>query len=218
MASTQRRLVNPAEVASRRWERQKSHANTTYRAFLQELAREPTLVKDSAEPAATAVVCALEQHLLPQERRDFEAQLPTKLRDRVRQCEVDDVQTRPRRFGRKRFLQIVADHLGTSADEVEPTIRAVLSVLSRRVSRGEIEDVLGELPADVRALWPHDVAGKNGTLQEVLDAIRHLGLEEQKDLLRSMTTDTMRRLDPEARRQFWWQLSRDAVDAERSAR
>jgi uncharacterized protein (DUF2267 family) len=38
--------------------------------------------------------------------------------------------------------------------EPEAVARAVFGVLSRHVSKGEIEDVIHLLPAEVRALWP----------------------------------------------------------------
>jgi uncharacterized protein (DUF2267 family) len=36
----------------------------------------------------------------------------------------------------------------------EEVVGAVLEVLSKHVSGGEIEDVIGQLPRDIRALWP----------------------------------------------------------------
>jgi uncharacterized protein (DUF2267 family) len=39
----------------------------------------------------------------------------------------------------------------------ERVARAVFVVLSRHVSRGEIEDVLGSLPAEIRGLFPGEV-------------------------------------------------------------
>lgn len=41
----------------------------------------------------------------------------------------------------------------TPAD-VEQATRAVFQVLSRHVSRGEVEDVRNMLPSDIRELWP----------------------------------------------------------------
>lgn|GEM_PF-6734613 len=38
--------------------------------------------------------------------------------------------------------------------EAERLCRGVYQVVSRRVSEGELEDVLRELPAELRALWP----------------------------------------------------------------
>jgi uncharacterized protein (DUF2267 family) len=36
----------------------------------------------------------------------------------------------------------------------EEVVGAVLEVLSKHVSGGEIDDVIGQLPRDIRALWP----------------------------------------------------------------
>ena len=40
------------------------------------------------------------------------------------------------------------------AVDPEAATRAVFKVLSREISQGELEDVLGLLPKELRALWP----------------------------------------------------------------
>ena len=51
--------------------------------------------------------------------------------------------------------EYLADVLRDEPDfDVEHALRAVFGVISRHVTRGEVEDVLEQLPDDVRAMWP----------------------------------------------------------------
>lgn len=52
------------------------------------------------------------------------------------------------------FLQRVAEHFpGLEEIDCEPAARAVFKTLARHVTAGEIQHVVNQLPADVRALW-----------------------------------------------------------------
>ena len=57
---------------------------------------------------------------------------------------------------RDEFLLRVEEQLTRSASELDPEIvvRTIFLVLSRRISRGEIEQVEQTLPKDLRDLWP----------------------------------------------------------------
>jgi uncharacterized protein (DUF2267 family) len=56
---------------------------------------------------------------------------------------------------REEFLTKLASHLpGNSPLNPEDAARAVFQVLERHITPGEIEDVLSELPKEIRALWP----------------------------------------------------------------
>jgi uncharacterized protein (DUF2267 family) len=56
---------------------------------------------------------------------------------------------------REEFLAQLASHL-PSARPIDPeqAARAVFQVLERHITPGEIEDVIAELPKDIRPLWP----------------------------------------------------------------
>jgi uncharacterized protein (DUF2267 family) len=55
---------------------------------------------------------------------------------------------------RDSFLYQLSSHFDDASVDSEEIVRAVLRVLSRHVSRGEIENVKHCLPAELRTLWP----------------------------------------------------------------
>lgn len=55
-------------------------------------------------------------------------------------------------FGADEFVRRVADTEGCGTEEARTHIEAVLSVLRESVTGGEFDDVLRQLPADIRAL------------------------------------------------------------------
>jgi uncharacterized protein (DUF2267 family) len=61
---------------------------------------------------------------------------------------------KPERFGRDEFMNRVGEHLDRRSEDMEPLVRATLRTLCNHVTRGEINDVLAELPRDLRELFP----------------------------------------------------------------
>jgi uncharacterized protein (DUF2267 family) len=55
---------------------------------------------------------------------------------------------------RDSFLYHLSTYFDDPSVDSEEVVRAVLRVVSRHVSRGEIENVKHCLPADLRTLWP----------------------------------------------------------------
>lgn len=141
--------INLQERSERRREMRR---NQTYKAFLGQLAARSGLSEEDAERAAVSVLCVLEQRLLSGESAHLEAQLPAMLRDLMAQCERHEA-ARAQKFGQKTFIQRVSEDLGVDALEAERRSRCVLETVRARVSEGEIEDVMGQLPADLRELW-----------------------------------------------------------------
>src|SRR5207253_167620 len=80
------RRRSPAELDELRRRRREAHATETYGRFLRSV-KEQGIPDDQAELAATSVLCALEQRLLPDIRKDMESQLPVRLRDLLHRCE-----------------------------------------------------------------------------------------------------------------------------------
>jgi uncharacterized protein (DUF2267 family) len=52
------------------------------------------------------------------------------------------------------FLAQIAAHLTHAHIEPEDAARAVFQVLEKHITRGELDDILEELPLNIRALWP----------------------------------------------------------------
>lgn len=141
----------PLEV-KRAW-RHESRTSQSYAAFIKHLCERGGMSPSVAEQAAISVLCALEQRIFGEEANELEAQLPRKLTELLQRCERHESGAPPVKFGREEMLRMVGAELGLNPDAVEPVVRAVLDALRDQISDGEVEDVMKELPADLRDLW-----------------------------------------------------------------
>ena len=140
----------PLEV--RRAQRSESRASQTYKAFLNHLCERGGMSPAVAEKAAVSVLCAIEQRIYHDEAEDLEAQLPRKLTALLHRCERHEEEL-PDKFGREHLLNRVGEDLSLNPDAVEPVVRAVLDAIRHQISEGEAEDVMSQLPQDIRDLW-----------------------------------------------------------------
>jgi uncharacterized protein (DUF2267 family) len=147
-----RRPQTEEELEERRRQRRESRASQTYAAFLKDLCRIGSMSPEFAEQAAVSVLCALEQRLIRDEARQLEAQLPLKLQVLLSRCERHEGPA-PVKLDREEFLEMVARDLSMQPDEVEPIVRAVFLTVRERVSEGEIQDVIHQLPREFHDLW-----------------------------------------------------------------
>jgi uncharacterized protein (DUF2267 family) len=138
---------------ARRAQRRESRTSQTYAAFIKRLCERGGMSPAVAEQAAVTVLCALEQRIFGEEAKDLEAQLPQKLTELLQRCERHESGPPPRKFKRAEMLQMVGEELGLAPEAVEPVIRAVLAAIRDQVSEGEVEQVMKQLPADLRELW-----------------------------------------------------------------
>lgn len=150
------RRTSGVDLEARRELRSETRRNQTYKAFLSNLCVIGSMNEEEAEKAAVSVLCVLEQRLFGEEAAHLEAQLPGKLRDLLIRCERHIGKPAPK-FGRYEFIRMVSEDLETDLFQAERRIRAVFSALRDQVSEGEIEDVIGQLPADLRELWQRPV-------------------------------------------------------------
>lgn len=150
--SQQQQRASGVDLQARREQRSETRRNQTFKAFLNNLMVIGSLNEEEAEKAAVSVLCVLEQRLFGEEAAHLEAQLPGKLRDLLLRCERH-LGKPANKFGREGFIQMVSEDLGLEAFEAEKRIRSVFAAVREQVSEGEIEDVIGQLPGDMRDLW-----------------------------------------------------------------
>ncbi len=148
----QSRRASGVDLQTRREQRSESRRSQTYKAFLKNLAVIGSMNEEEAERAAISVLCVLEQRLFGEEAAHLEAQLPGKLQDLLLRCERH-VGKPASKFGREGFIKMVAEDLEVDDFQAEKQIRAVFSALRDQVSEGEIDDVIGQMPSDLRELW-----------------------------------------------------------------
>jgi len=140
------------DLQTRREQRSEVRRNQTYKAFLRNLMVLGSMNEEEAERAAVSVLCVLEQRLFGEEAAHLEAQLPGKLQELLLRCERH-LGKPASKFGKDGFIQMVSEDLDVDSFQAEKKIRAVFSAVRDQVSEGEIEDVIGQLPADLRELW-----------------------------------------------------------------
>jgi uncharacterized protein (DUF2267 family) len=110
--------------------------------------------RHKAYQALRAVLHALRDRLTVEEAAEFGAQLPMLIRGIY--YEGWDPTGKPvKERHREEFLARIQQHFKGNG-EVNPEIlaHAVFSLLAKRITGGEIEDVKHILPAEIRGLWP----------------------------------------------------------------
>ncbi len=132
---------------------QKTHA--WLKEVMQELGTDD---RHSAYLALRAVLHALRDRLTIEETAQLGAQLPMLIRGFY--YEGWDPSGKPVKARRKEdFLRHINRYFkhtrfGESGTDPERIAQAVFRVLARRVSEGEIEDIVRILPRELRELWP----------------------------------------------------------------
>jgi CBS domain-containing protein/uncharacterized protein (DUF2267 family) len=139
-----------AEGRARALMRAKVRAEATYDRMINAVARETGLDRDRAERALLLATCMLCRRLTPEEAQHLIAQLPSLLQPRL-----DDCLGGP---DRSVTAQAMTDELTRSLDLVQgrasESLRAVFKVISASVSGGQIAEVRGQLPQEMKALFP----------------------------------------------------------------
>jgi uncharacterized protein (DUF2267 family) len=145
--------LSPEQQDALRRSRTDSRASATYKAFLKELRSKGFDSDASAERAAAAVLCVLEQRLTSSQSWNLESQLPLKLRELLSRCKLH-IDLLPRQIHRDEFLQLVAEGIGGDEADALRAVDAVFDAIANQVTAGEIQKVIHQLPHDLRELWP----------------------------------------------------------------
>jgi uncharacterized protein (DUF2267 family) len=129
--------------------------------FLRRVAEREGVSVPTAARHARAVFTALGQAIGRRERRDLAAQLPKDFRVLVEALDpaIAHVQPPPPdELPAVTFVQRTADRLGVDRTAAWRAIDAVLEMLGRRISHGEVDDLLTRLPAALAAPLEHGLA------------------------------------------------------------
>ncbi len=132
-----------------------AHAVQQSQEWLKELRDNAGLASETeALSVLRAVLHQLRDRLTINEAVQLGAQLPTIVRgiyyEGWRPASVPDVSVKTQTD----FLDKVTVRLLPHRLPPEPIVRDVFALLAHHIDPGEISDVIGQLPADLKALWP----------------------------------------------------------------
>lgn len=131
-------------------QRHESRASSTYARFLDDLASDAGWSRDDADRFARAVVATLEERLVGGEADDLAAQLPSRLRERIR---TEDVGRPDPQMTVDEFLGRVSSRADAPIDDVEKIVRFVFRTIRAHVTPGQAHHVEVQLPDELRRLW-----------------------------------------------------------------
>jgi uncharacterized protein (DUF2267 family) len=142
-----------------------SHAVQQMQVWLKSLC-ESGGYADEAEALSVlrAVLHQLRDRLTPDEAIDLGAQLPLIARG-IYYEGWQPSKTPGKARSQDEFLQGVAAQLAPHPIKAENAVRDVFSLLAQAIDSGEISDVIGQLPAGIKKLWPEGMrtwAAKRG--------------------------------------------------------
>lgn len=124
--------------------------------WIRELMNElPADDPNQAERALRAVLHTLRDRLIPTEAVDLAAQLPLIARGIYYEGWKMTDTPKPWRE-REEFLEAVRQKMRPDEGlDAEHVVKAVLAMLDRHVTTGEIQDIRSQLPKDIETLWPN---------------------------------------------------------------
>jgi uncharacterized protein (DUF2267 family) len=119
--------------------------------FLVDVAAETGWSSEEVERFMCSVIATLEERMTRSDRHDLEAQLPSRLCQRLRAKKIGPPH---RDMTYDEFLGRVGVRTRKpDPDEVEIVVRLVFRALRARLSTGEAHHVEAQLPDELRRLW-----------------------------------------------------------------
>jgi uncharacterized protein (DUF2267 family) len=139
-----------ARARTRALMRARARAEATYGRMIDAVATETGLEREPATQALLVATCMLCRRVSEDEALHLMAQLPSRMRPKLETClggpdRAVSTQAIEQEIGR-------VARLGT--DEAGAVMRGVFKVLSRSVSPGQIAEVRGQLPEEMKELLP----------------------------------------------------------------
>jgi uncharacterized protein (DUF2267 family) len=139
-----------AEGRARALMRAKTRAEATYSRMVDAVADAAGLDRDRSERALLVSVCMLCRRLMPEEAQHLIAQLPSILQPRLDVC----LGGPDRSVTKQAITDELARSAGVARETAAESLRAVFKVLSNSVSAGQLEEVRGQLPEEMKTLFP----------------------------------------------------------------
>ncbi|HEY2991763.1 MAG TPA: DUF2267 domain-containing protein [Methylomirabilota bacterium] len=107
---------------------------------------------DEAQRATAAVLHALHDRLTPDEAAHAAAQLPGELK--AMWAGAGPALDRPLKLHRREFLERVREEGGlANSIQAEQATDAVFAALKEQLSEGEADDIMAQLPRDLKWQW-----------------------------------------------------------------
>lgn len=133
--------------------RAKARAEQVYDKLVLSVADTSGLEYERAERAMLVSLCMLCRRLAPQEARHLIAQLPSMLQPQLDQC----LDGPDRLVTADAIRDEIVRSLGVGPDAAESAMQAVFRVIGDTVSEGQIDEVRGQLPEQMKYLFPAPV-------------------------------------------------------------
>lgn len=111
---------------------------------------------DWAYNALRGVMHAMRDRMTPEEVFHLSARLPMLIRGLY--LEGYHLTGKPEKISRDELLVRIEMGLGPGTDiSAETAFKAVLVVLNNHISKGELKDIYGTMPADIKRLWDDSI-------------------------------------------------------------
>lgn len=130
--------------------RAKVRAEDVYNRLVEAVASGAELDYERSERALLTGLCMLCQRLVPQEARHLIAQLPSKLHAHLDQC----VDGPDRAVTTEAIRSEITRALGLTPEKAGVVLQEVFSAITSTVSAGQINEVRGQLPEDMKQFFP----------------------------------------------------------------
>lgn len=130
--------------------RAKARAEASYTKLVKAVTGPTGLDRERAERALLVGICMLCRRLSPQEAHQLVAQLPSMLQPRLAQC----LDGPDRKVTAKTIENELASVLGIDARTAAATLKAICDAITASIAAGEVDEIRGQLPEDMKPLFP----------------------------------------------------------------